>query len=286
MNCPLSVVGKKFSPEPRQQQRTRHRQTARNTGDEDARRRDEPREQPAIAGAHPLEAALESPLQRARTGSATGAAPLRARPQQVHGQRGHQRPRQDVGREHREDHRLGQRDEQVARDAAQEEHRQEHDADAERGDERRHRDLRRALQDGLAQLAGPPPGSARCSRWSTVASSTRMPTASASPPRVMMLMVSPSRLSAMTEVRIDSGIETAMISVLRQLPRKSRIIRRGEARRDDRLVDHPADRRRARRPTGRRAAATFSSGGSVGGHPRQRGPDACRRRRAWRRRPP
>ena len=58
----------------------------------------------------------------------------------------------------------------------------------------------------------------------TVASSTRMPTASASPPSVMMLMVSPSRPSTMIDVRMDSGIETAMMSVLRQLPRKSRII--------------------------------------------------------------
>ena len=58
----------------------------------------------------------------------------------------------------------------------------------------------------------------------TVASSTRMPTASASPPSVMMLMVSPSRLRAMTEDRIESGMETAMMTVLRQLPRKTRII--------------------------------------------------------------
>ncbi len=65
-------------------------------------------------------------------------------------------------------------------------------------------------------------------RWmfsiSTVASSTRMPTASASPPRVMMLMVSPSALITQMETRIESGIETAMISVLRQLPRNSRIM--------------------------------------------------------------
>ena len=58
----------------------------------------------------------------------------------------------------------------------------------------------------------------------TVASSTRMPTASASPPSVMMLIVSPSALSTMIELRIDSGIETAMMTVLRQLPRKTRII--------------------------------------------------------------
>ena len=40
----------------------------------------------------------------------------------------------------------------------------------------------------------------------------------------MMLIVSPSALSTMIELRIESGIDTAMISVLRQLPRKSRII--------------------------------------------------------------
>ena len=45
----------------------------------------------------------------------------------------------------------------------------------------------------------------------TVASSTRMPTASASPPSVMMLMVSCRELSTMIEVRMESGIETAMI---------------------------------------------------------------------------
>ena len=59
---------------------------------------------------------------------------------------------------------------------------------------------------------------------STVASSTSMPTASASPPRVMMLMVSPSALRTMIELRIERGIDTAMISVLRQLPRKTRIM--------------------------------------------------------------
>ena len=40
-----------------------------------------------------------------------------------------------------------------------------------------------------------------------------------------MLIVSPSALMTMMEVRIDSGIDTAMINVLRQLPRKIRIIR-------------------------------------------------------------
>ena len=64
-------------------------------------------------------------------------------------------------------------------------------------------------------------------RWvfsiSTVASSTKMPTASARPPSVITLMVSCSRLRMQMEVRIDSGIEMQTISVLRQLPRNSRI---------------------------------------------------------------
>ena len=59
----------------------------------------------------------------------------------------------------------------------------------------------------------------------TVASSTRMPTAKANPPSVMMLMVSPNRLITIIDVRTDKGIETAIISVLRQLPRNKRIIR-------------------------------------------------------------
>jgi hypothetical protein len=59
----------------------------------------------------------------------------------------------------------------------------------------------------------------------TVASSTRIPTASASPPSVMILSVSPTADSMMMAPRIDSGIETAMMTVERQLPRNSRIIR-------------------------------------------------------------
>ena len=39
-----------------------------------------------------------------------------------------------------------------------------------------------------------------------------------------MLMVSPSADRQMIEARIDSGIEMAMIRVLRQLPRNSRIM--------------------------------------------------------------
>ena len=51
-----------------------------------------------------------------------------------------------------------------------------------------------------------------------------MPTARAKPPSVIILMVSPRKLRTRIDVRMDSGMETAMMSVLRQLPRKSKII--------------------------------------------------------------
>ena len=59
----------------------------------------------------------------------------------------------------------------------------------------------------------------------TVASSTRIPTAKARPPSVMTLIVSPSAESAVSEARMARGIETVMISVDRQLPKKRRIIK-------------------------------------------------------------
>lgn len=59
---------------------------------------------------------------------------------------------------------------------------------------------------------------------STVASSTRMPTASAIPPSVMTLSVWPSAQRVMIDTRIDRGMEITTINVLRQLPRNSRII--------------------------------------------------------------
>src|SRR6266403_6082732 len=60
---------------------------------------------------------------------------------------------------------------------------------------------------------------------STVASSTRMPTANANPPSVMILMVWPVTLSTMIDVRMARGMEVAMMIVLRQFPRKIRIIK-------------------------------------------------------------
>src|SRR6202051_2588347 len=58
----------------------------------------------------------------------------------------------------------------------------------------------------------------------TVESSTNMPTASASPPSVMVLSVSPRKYSTTSDDRIASGIEIITTSVDRQEPRKIRII--------------------------------------------------------------
>ena len=77
----------------------------------------------------------------------------------------------------------------------------------------------------------------------TVASSTRMPTASARPPSVMMFSVSPSADSAMIEPRIASGIEVAMITVERQLPEEQQDHQAGQRR-----GDHALARPRRRSP--------------------------------------
>ena len=58
----------------------------------------------------------------------------------------------------------------------------------------------------------------------TVASSTKMPTASANPPNVMIFNVCPSADNSAMENRIASGMEITMTKVERQLPRNSRII--------------------------------------------------------------
>ena len=67
------------------------------------------------------------------------------------------------------------------------------------------------------------------SRWVfsivTVESSTRMPTASAMPPRVIVLSVSPRKCKTTMDARIDSGIEIKTIRVDRHEPRNNRIIR-------------------------------------------------------------
>jgi hypothetical protein len=61
------------------------------------------------------------------------------------------------------------------------------------------------------------------------------------PPRVMMLMVSCSAPSTISEQRIESGMETAMMMVERQAAEKDQNHDGGEAGGDDRLAHHAAD---------------------------------------------
>src|ERR1039458_7855234 len=161
----------------------------------------------------------------------------------------HQCSREQIRSKHGEHNRFRQRHEQISSDTGQKEHRNEHNADAFVSTlcicicfDTLHLNI--GTNTMQMQSVETNAGTAICcapSRIacfislpmarlrsmfsiSTVASSTRMPTASASPPSVMMLMVSPSALSRITETKIDKGIETAMIKVGRQSPRKIRIM--------------------------------------------------------------
>ena len=59
----------------------------------------------------------------------------------------------------------------------------------------------------------------------TVASSTKIPTARAKPPRVMMLMVSPIACNTRIDEKIDRGMEMAIMVVIRQLPKNNKSIK-------------------------------------------------------------
>ena len=126
--------------------------------------RDQPGEQPPVAVPHVIEAAFKQTLE-----AGEDIARLRVpvvQPEHVHRQGRNQGSREEVGGEHGEDHRLRQRDKQVASHSREQEHGQEHDADGERRDQRRHRDLRRALENGRLQADVRPRGIARYSQWS------------------------------------------------------------------------------------------------------------------------
>ena len=103
--------------------------------------------------AMPAPDALETPfkaLLKARE-QPFGAGGVLLGSQQIYGQCRHKSPAQQITGKHGEDHRLRKRHKEIARHSAEEEHGQKHDADAERRDQGRHGDLRRALENGLAQ---------------------------------------------------------------------------------------------------------------------------------------
>src|SRR5580704_15009637 len=138
-------------------------------------------------------------------------------------QGGNQRAGQDVGGDQRKDHRLREGAEQIAGHTTQSKHRHEGDADTHQRHGSRDDDLLSTVQYCCLDLLAVFEMQLMFSIV-TVASSTRMPTASARPPSVMTLIVSPSSDSAVTDARMASGIETVMIRVERQLPRNNRII--------------------------------------------------------------
>ena len=158
----------------------------------------------------------------------------------------------NVGRQHREDHRLGQRHKQVTSPRRTRKNigrntMQMHSVETSAGTAI----CARAIEDGLLVVSlAPLQDSASMFSISTVASSTRMPTASARPPSVMMLIVSPEQAQARSPTtKIDRGIEIAMMIVERQLPRNSRIINAVRRGRDDRLAHHAPRPPRAQRQT-------------------------------------
>jgi hypothetical protein len=152
-----------------------------------------------------------------------GVSRARLGRQQVQHHRRDERPREEVAGEHREHDDIARGANRNPPTPPRNRIGHEHDADRQRRDERWRRHLRRAVEDGL------PSGLPRSMwRWlfsiSTVASSTRMPTASAIPPSVITLSVWSQDVSTMMEARIDSGIDVTTISVLRQDPGRAGII--------------------------------------------------------------
>ena len=72
--------------------------------------------------------------------------------EKIHDQRRHHGARKEIRGQHGENHRLGQRHKQISGGAGEEEHRDEDDANAQRRDKSRNRNLRGAVQNRGAQF--------------------------------------------------------------------------------------------------------------------------------------
>ena len=191
---PASTDGKKFDP-----------RNGTSTNDASTTAEEADHERPAMGERHGEQVAIAArgsartaPRSRAGSGQRSALPPparprssLRMRLEQIHRHRRHQRARQDEGRDHREHHRFRHRHEQEAGDAL-----------AARTSARTRCRCTAARRRPAARSAARRRGSRcvtslPCSRCQlmfsivTVASSTRMPTASASPPSVMMFSVWP-----------------------------------------------------------------------------------------------
>ena len=95
----------------------------------------------------------------------------------------------------------------------------------------------------------------------TVASSTRMPTASARPPSVMMLIVSPSALSTMIERQDRQRNRDRDDHRAAPAAEEDQDHQRGQARGDHRLAQHARDRRRCTNTDWSASGLISSSGG-------------------------
>ena len=109
-------------------------------------------EQAMIAVAEPVEMVFEPLLHAHKWVRRLRRLPRNlfgSRLEQIFGHGGHERSGEQIRGEHGERDGFGERNEQVPRDAGEKEHGHEHDANGERGNQRRHGDLRSAIQDGL-----------------------------------------------------------------------------------------------------------------------------------------
>ena len=152
---PASTVGKEILPQKEDQS---HGEDA-----EQQERRDEERamvhggaQRAVISVTKLLKPALKTNLEALERSKEAGADPefvfMLMVLEEIHHQRRNQRAREQVRRHHGENHGFSQRNEQELRYARKEEHGHKHNADAQRGNKRRHRDLRSAVQNGLLQF--------------------------------------------------------------------------------------------------------------------------------------
>ena len=105
-------------------------------------------QRPAVHLAQPLEAPLDPPAHPSDRVAAAGLSSRLFVRKEVADQGGNQGAGEEVRSEHREDDRHRERDEERFRHSGDQRHGKEDDADAERRDERRNRDLRCPVEDG------------------------------------------------------------------------------------------------------------------------------------------